>query len=169
MAALVALLQAHGVRHIADVRAAPSSRRHPQFGLPAFARSLESAGIAYTHLPQLGGHRRALPDSSNLGWRNPGFRGYADYMQTPGFAAGLAELEALGRARPTAALCAETLPWRCHRALIADMLVARGWCVLDLVGLAPPRVHRLPSFARVAAGKVSYPGETGLAEPGLAS
>jgi uncharacterized protein (DUF488 family) len=156
--AFLALLHAHGVGQIADVRASPSSRRHPHFGLPALTDALAEAGIAYAHVPQLGGHRRPRPDSIHLGWRNPSFRGYADYMESADFAVGLEQLEALARLHPTAALCAETLPWRCHRALIADALLVRGWRVFDIIGAAPPRPHALPGIARVAAGRLSYPG-----------
>lgn len=153
----VTLLREHGVGLVADVRTVPKSRHNPQFGQEALAASLDAAGIAYLHMPKLGGLRHARADSTNLGWRNLSFRGFADYMQTPAFAAGLDELEGFARACRTAIMCAEAVPWRCHRSLIADALAARGWEVRDIVGAGPAKPHRLTPFLRVEDGRLSYP------------
>ena len=123
----IALLQAHGVTQLADVRTIPKSRRHPHFAQEALSVSLPVAGISYRHFPGLGGLRKAAPDSANGGWRHAGFRGYADYMQTPAFTAALADLLQWSRDAPTAVMCAEAVWWQCHRQLIADALVARPY------------------------------------------
>lgn len=152
------LLHAEGIRLLADVRAFPYSRRHPQFNTDVLPRSLQDAGIDYRHVPKLGGRRKGAPGSLNVGWRNAGFRGYADYMQTPQFAQGLEELIEIAQRQPIAIMCAEAVPWRCHRSLVADAMVARGWSVLDIVGAGKIQRHVLPSWARVQDGRVSYPG-----------
>jgi uncharacterized protein (DUF488 family) len=141
-----------------DVRSAPGSRRHPQFGRDALARSLPEHGIGYTHEPALGGFRRPRADSPNAGWEHRGFRGYADYMATEEFREGLAALELQGRERPTSVMCAEAQWWRCHRRLIADALTVRGWSVLHL-GLGPePVEHELTPFVVVGpAYTLTYP------------
>lgn len=162
LAALVALLRAHGIARVADVRTLPRSRRHPQFDRAALPAGLAAAGIAYVHLPALGGLRRPRPDSVNLGWRHPGFRGYADHMATAEFAGGLAALEALARAERVAVLCAEAAAWRCHRALLADALVARGHEVRHIVAAGRAEPHALAAFARVEDGRVTYPGPPDL-------
>lgn len=154
---LAALLKAHGVDLLADVRAFPRSRRNPQFNIDALPATLAASGIAYRHLPALGGRRPPRPDSPNLGWREPGFRGYADYMDTPDFAAGLAALLALTRDHRVAIMCAEAQPWRCHRSLIADALLARGMPVEHIMGPGRRRPHRLPPFARLDGTRVAYP------------
>lgn len=154
---LITLLRGHGVRILADVRAFPASRRHPQFNADALSAALAGAGIGYRHLPQLGGRRKARPDSPNGAWREPGFRAYADHMATPDFAAGLAALLDLAGAARVAVMCAEAQPWRCHRQLVADALVARGRRVEHIMGPGPPRPHRLPPFARVEGAQVTYP------------
>lgn len=159
---LVALVHAHGVALIADVRKIPRSRRHPHFDAATLPATLADAGLGYVHLPGLGGLRRARRDSVNRGWRNPSFRGYADYMQTAEFAAALTELVELGRQRSTAIMCAEAYWRRCHRALVADALVARGEPVFHIVTAARAEPHRLPDFARVEAATVTYPGEPEL-------
>ena len=155
--AFAALLRGAGVDGIADVRRWPRSRRHPQFDDDALAVELPLRGIAYDHLPALGGRRRPLRGSPNDGWEQEAFRGYADHMATPAFAAGLERLEELCAVRPTAAMCAEAPWWRCHRRLVADALLARGWEVLHVMpgGRAVP--HELPEFAVVAGGLVTYP------------
>ena len=154
---LVALLARNGVTQLADVRTVPKSRRHPHFVREAMADSLPRAGIGYRHFPGLGGLRKPRPDSTNTAWRNDGFRGYADYMQTPLFAQALDDL--LGwAARPTAIMCAEAVWWQCHRQLIADALVARGVEVRHIVSTAAPEAHRLTEFARVDGARVTYPG-----------
>ncbi len=155
---LLALLEEAGVRAIADVRAFPSSRRHPHFNLEALSRWMPDAGVAYVHLPQLGGRRAPIPGSPNGGWREPGFRGYADHMSSCEFADGLAGLRGLACERPTAIMCAEAVWWRCHRRLIADALSVRGWTVAHLGVGAAPAIHVLPALAVVEHGTtLSYP------------
>jgi uncharacterized protein (DUF488 family) len=158
---LVELLRACEVATLADVRTIPRSRRNPQFETTALARSLPAQGIAYAHLARLGGLRRARKDSSNGGWHNASFRGYADYMQTCEFEEGLVELRALARRGPVAVMCAEAVPWRCHRSLIADALYARGVVVEHIVGRGKTRPHRLTPFAVVAGRSVTYPPADG--------
>ncbi|HET8581541.1 MAG TPA: DUF488 domain-containing protein [Candidatus Paceibacterota bacterium] len=153
----LALLEAHGIEQVADVRTVPKSRYNPQFEEERLAASLSEHGIRYERIETLGGFRRARKDSVNTGWRNASFRGYADYMGTDGFAAGIAELEALGTARRSAFMCAEALPWRCHRSLIADALTMRGWRVLDIMSLSSATPHRLTPFLRVEKGVLIYP------------
>ena len=152
-----ALLAANGVAHLMDVRTIPKSRHNPQFNSDALAGSLRDVGIAYTHVPGLGGLRRASPDSINAAWRNPSFRGYADYMQTPAFAEHLAEVIELAKSERVALMCAEAVPWRCHRSLIADALVARGIAVEEIVSETRRTPHRLTPFARVDGVTVTYP------------
>jgi uncharacterized protein (DUF488 family) len=159
---LTALVRAHGVRLIADVRKIPRSRRHPQWDSRTLPAALGAAGLGYRHLPGLGGLRRERPDSPNRGWRNPSFRAYADYMLTADFERELDDLVALSRAQPVAIMCAEAVWWRCHRSLIADALVARGEPVLHIMTAEHAEPHRLREFARVENGRVSYPGEPEL-------
>lgn len=153
----IALLQAHRIRHLVDVRSIPKSRHVPQFNSDAFASSLSAAGIAYTHLKNLGGRRHTRKDSVNTGWRNTSFRGYADYMATPQFADGLAALTGVARVTPTAIMCAEAVPWRCHRSLIADALILKGWEVRDILTTAPAADHKLTPFLKVVDGQMTYP------------
>jgi uncharacterized protein (DUF488 family) len=153
----VELLHANKVDLVADVRTAPGSRRLPHFAKAALAAALELTGIAYVHLPELGGLRKVKGASINTGWRNAGFRGYADYMQTNAFEAGLAHLMALAEQHSLAIMCAEAVPWRCHRSLIADALTARGVEVLEIIGRQQPRLHSMTPFARVKARQVYYP------------
>jgi uncharacterized protein (DUF488 family) len=158
LAEFLGLLAAHGIEHVVDVRRYPGSRRYPQFGREALAAALANAGVGYEHAPDLGGRRVARPDSANTSWRSASFRGYADYMETQSFQTALARLLEVGRARPTAVLCAEAVPWRCHRQLIADALVASGEAVGHILSDAPPQPHRLGANARVLApGRVRYP------------
>jgi uncharacterized protein (DUF488 family) len=154
----IGLLQAHGVTQLADVRTIPKSRRHPHFAQEALSVSLPAAGISYRHFPGLGGLRKAAPDSANGGWRHAGFRGYADYMQTPAFSAALADLLQWSRDAPTAVMCAEAVWWQCHRQLIADALVARGVAVRHITSPKAAAAHALTAFARVDGERVSYPG-----------
>jgi uncharacterized protein (DUF488 family) len=154
---LIELLRAHGVEQVVDVRTIPRSRHNPQFTRLALSRSLRAARIGYRHLKALGGLRHARLDSVNLGWRNSSFRGYADYMQTEAFAAGLERLEQLAARRPTAILCAEALPWRCHRSLIADALTVVRWRVLHIQSRKIARPHRRTPFLRVRSGRLVYP------------
>ena len=153
----VQLLQANHVDLLADVRTAPGSRRLPHFAKAALAAELPPIGIEYVHLPELGGLRKAKGDSINAGWRNVSFRGYADYMQTDAFDAGLEQLMALAERHTLAIMCAEAVPWRCHRSLIADALTARGVEVLEIIGRGQPRLHSMTPFGRVRAGRVYYP------------
>jgi uncharacterized protein (DUF488 family) len=154
----VALLRAHGVTQLADVRTVPKSRRHPHFAKETLARALPDAGIAYRHLPGLGGLRKPRNDSRNTAWRHSSFRGYADHMQTPVFETALDELLEWGARAPTAIMCAEAVWWQCHRQLIADALVARGVDVRHIMNAGPAPAHRLTEFARVDRERVSYPG-----------
>jgi uncharacterized protein (DUF488 family) len=159
---LAALVRAHGVTLIADVRRIPRSRRHPHFDAATLPATLADAGLGYVHLPGLGGLRRERPDSINRAWREPVFRAYADYMQTDEFAAELERLMDLGRARPVAIMCAEADFRHCHRSLIADAVLARGEPVLHILRPERAEPHRLRAFARVDGGTVSYPGEPEL-------
>jgi uncharacterized protein (DUF488 family) len=159
---LLELLGDADVKLVADVRAYPSSRRHPQFGHDAMVGWLADAGIRYMHLPGLGGRRDPVPGSPNGGWRERAFQGYADHMTTHEFQEALAELEASARQVGTAIMCAEAVWWRCHRRLISDALVALGWRVEHL-GIGEGRaVHELPSFAAVGPdGLLTYPPQQG--------
>lgn len=145
----LALLKTHGVRILADVRLMPQSRRHPQFKQENMKRALAEAGIEYVHFPELGGMRKPKPASPNAAWRNDHFRGYADYMETEPFQRGLERLNALLPRGPVAVMCAEAVPWRCHRNLIADAEVARGLPVSHITGPKAPQPHKLAPFARV--------------------
>ena len=153
----LALLSSHDVRQLADVRTIPKSRRHPQFNSDALARSLLAHGLDYRHFPALGGLRKPRVDSPNTAWRNASFRGYADHMQTPAFAAALDDLIEWAE-RPTAIMCAEAVWWQCHRQLIADALVARGRGVAHIMSREAPAAHTLTAFAHVDAEAVRYPG-----------
>jgi uncharacterized protein (DUF488 family) len=155
----IGLLQAHAVSRVVDVRTVPRSRHNPQFNQDSLPDSLKKAGLGYVHLPGLGGLRQAKRDSINVGWRNASFRGYADYMQTPEFERGLEELIQLAKQEQIAIMCAEALPWRCHRSLIADALLVRGIGTEDIMSLTHRSVHTLTSFAKVRGTSVTYPRE----------
>lgn len=155
---MVALLEAHGVQVLADIRTVPRSRTNPQFNVDVFARTLARVDIHHQHLPRLGGLRRPQKDSLNTAWRNRSFQGYADYMQTEEFARGLEELRVLSRQGPVAIMCAEALRWRCHRSLVADALWARGVEVQHLTSATRSEPHRLTAFARLHGTQVLYPG-----------
>jgi uncharacterized protein (DUF488 family) len=157
----LALLASFDVVTLADIRTVPRSRANPQFDGRALAASAAAAGIAYVHLPRLGGLRRAGKDSPNAGWRNASFRGYADHMGTPDFEEGLRELRELAKAGPVAIVCAEAVPWRCHRSLVADALLARGVVVEHVTAPGRSRPHRLTPFARVDGRRVTYPRPPG--------
>jgi uncharacterized protein (DUF488 family) len=164
---LIDLLEAPGVRQLVDVRTVPRSRRNPQYERDALAAALGGHGIAYVHEAALGGFRHPRPDSINRGWEQPAFRGYADYMQSPEFDAGLARLIALAIDLPTTIMCAEAQWWRCHRRLISDALVIRGWKVQHLGLRAEPVEHELTPFAVVGPGySLSYPPAQGALELG---
>jgi uncharacterized protein (DUF488 family) len=155
----LALLAAHGIERLVDVRSIPKSRRVPQFNSDALATSLGKEGIEYVHLKGLGGLRHAKKDSVNLGWRNASFRGYADYMATEEFRAGIAGLLELARRKRTAIMCAEAVPWRCHRSLIGDALLVRGVAVKDIMSSSSVRPHEMTSFAKTDGLEISYPAE----------
>ncbi len=156
-AEFLALVQAHGVNRLADVRKIPKSRRHPQFSREVLAVHLADNAIEYRHLPELGGLRRPRAESPNGGWTHPAFRGYADYMATPAFDEALDALIAYGDAHLLAIMCAESKWWQCHRRLIADALVARGHEVFHIMSRTQAVVHEMTAFARVTAQKVQYP------------
>jgi len=153
---LIGILQAHNIEIVIDVRRFPASRKWPHFNAAALGAALAAAGILYRGLPELGGRRRPRPDSPHTAWRVEAFRGYADFMDTPEFARGREKIEQIAGEMRAALLCAEALPWRCHRSLIADALVARGWEVGDILSEKEVRSHRLPEFARVSEGRVIY-------------
>jgi uncharacterized protein (DUF488 family) len=156
---LIAHLKPHAVAAVADVRRFPGSRRLPQFNDGHLTQTQPPAGVRYMPFPGLGGRRKPSPDSFNTGWRNDGFRAYADYMQTPAFEAALEELIAVASERPTAIMCAEAVPWRCHRSLIADAMLVRGWRVLDIMTPTSAKPHKLTPFARVEGTRITYPPE----------
>ncbi|HEY5706911.1 MAG TPA: DUF488 domain-containing protein [Terrimicrobiaceae bacterium] len=153
----IRLLKAHGATRVVDVRTVPRSRHNPQFNRETLPVSLETAGIAYIHMAGLGGLRRPRPDSINTGWKNASFRGYADYMQTPEFEANLKDLIELASKDRVALMCAEAVPWRCHRFLIADALVARGISPEHIVSENRRDAHSLRSFVKRTGIHVTYP------------
>ncbi|HEY6285303.1 MAG TPA: DUF488 domain-containing protein [Ktedonobacteraceae bacterium] len=153
----IELLRAHDIEELVDVRTIPRSRHNPQFGAEELAASLQQAGIAYKHLAKLGGLRRTSKDSINLGWQNTSFRGFADYMDTSEFRTGLDELTALAEKKTVAIMCAEAVPWRCHRLLIADALAVQGWQVLHIQSRKTASPHELTTFLKVQDGKLTYP------------
>ena len=157
----VALLRAHGIHTLVDIRSMPRSRRNPQYDQVALQQAIEADGLVYKHLPALGGHRRAREDSPNKGWLNPAFQGYADYMQTGAFGQGLCELLESNQAEgPLALMCAEAVPWRCHRSMVADALVVRGTSVLHILGVDRDHMHKLNPQARIEGAALSYPAAT---------
>ncbi len=153
----VALLIAHGVNQLIDIRTIPRSRHNPQFNRDALPRPLQKAGICYRHIAGLGGLRHARRDSINAGWRNASFRGFADYMQTPEFQEALDQLIQLAQKRRTAIMCAEAVPWRCHRSLIGDALLVRGFRVDEIASPTRTRPHTLTPWVRVRGKQPSYP------------
>ena len=155
---LLEILRAHRVERVLDVRRFPASCKWPHFDAVSLARSLSAAGLDYLGLPELGGRRKARSDSPHTAWRVEAFRGYADFMDTPEFAAGLEKVMALSREKPSTLLCAEALPWRCHRSLIADALMARGFQVLEILSASEAKPRRFPTFARVDGERVIYDG-----------
>ena len=165
----IGLLLAHGVTCVADVRTVPRSRHNPQFNKTSLPRSLKKAGLGYVHLPGLGGLRYAKRDSLNVGWRNASFRGYADYMQTPEFERSLDELVQLATREQIALMCAEAVPWRCHRSLIADALLVRGIRTEDIMSPTRRQIHALTSFAKVRGDTITYPPEVLRSKPKKAS
>jgi uncharacterized protein (DUF488 family) len=151
------ILKAHGINLVADVRTIPKSRHNPQFNSDALANILKASGIGYAHMPELGGLRHAKKDSANQGWENASFRGFADYMQTEAFEEGLRELIAAAKERRTVIMCAEAVPWRCHRSLIGDALTVQGIAVMDIISRTSEKAHTLTPWAEVREGRLAYP------------
>ena len=162
----IALLQRERIEGLWDVRAFPMSRRYPHFNRESLRVALPEVGISYEHAPQLGGRRSVPKDAAPTQWRNAGFKGYAAYMTTPPFRAAIDDLRAAASERRTTVMCAEAVPWRCHRNLIGDALVARGDEVFDILDAAA-RPHRLTSFAVVTNGEVTYPTQDATEQLGL--
>jgi uncharacterized protein (DUF488 family) len=150
------LLRVHGIEALADVRRFPGSRKYPHFNQEALGSSLRQAGIEYLHLSELGGRRKPRPDSHNTAWRNESFRGYADYMETEAFRAGIDRLLELARRKRTAVMCAEAVWWRCHRSLVADYLTAAGVSVRHIMDLKASQIHPYTSAARLQDGHLTY-------------
>jgi uncharacterized protein (DUF488 family) len=155
----IRLLQAHGVSRVIDVRTVPRSRHNPQFNKSSLPRELKKVGLRYVHLPGLGGLRHAKRDSPNAGWRNASFRGFADYMQTPEFEENLKELVGLAAEERVALMCAEAVPWRCHRSLIADALLVQRIRTEHIMSVTRRQVHTLTPFAEVRGTSITYPAE----------
>jgi len=155
----IALLRAHRITQLVDVRTVPKSRHNPQYETHALEKSLAGAGIGYALAPGLGGFRRTHPESPNGAWRNLSFRGYADYMLTPEFDASLVAVLQLLETDRVALMCAEAVPWRCHRSLIADALQVHGHVACEISSATRLQPHRLPSFARVEGETITYPPE----------
>jgi uncharacterized protein (DUF488 family) len=155
----IALLHSYGIARLADIRTVPRSRHNPQFNGDALGGVLKPEHIDYVSLPALGGLRHTRKDSSNTGWRNKSFRGYADYMQTEEFAEGLATLIDMSRQKRTAIMCAEAVPWRCHRSLVADALGVRGIPAVEILSQTSYRLHKLTPFAHVEGTHITYPPE----------
>jgi len=153
----IELLRRHGIDTLVDIRTVPKSRHNPQFEQRRLERSLDDAGIEYRYVASLGGLRRPAKDSINTGWRNTSFRAYADHMQSDEFAQAVDELAALAETRRPAIMCAEAVPWRCHRSLVGDALLVRGVEVLDIIDGSAPRKHKLTSFAHVDGTRITYP------------
>ena len=154
----VEILRKHQLEALVDVRSFPGSRRYPHFNKGQLSETLPEAGIEYLHLPELGGRRKPGAGSKNVAWRNEGFRGYADYMETPDFRKGIETLLGLGRSKRAAIMCAEALWWRCHRSLIADYLKARGVGVIHILAVGKAELHPYTSAARIIDGRLSYEG-----------
>ncbi len=152
------LLQAHGIEEVVDIRTIPKSAHNPQFNKEQLAESLTNSGIRYQHLEKLGGLRHARKDSINLGWRNLSFRGFADYMASPDFDEGLAILTGIAQTRRTAIMCAEAVPWRCHRSLVSDALTLQKWTVRHIQSRKTASEHSPTSFLQVRGGRIVYPG-----------
>jgi len=161
----IGLLRFHEATHVVDVRTVPRSRYNPQFNEDSLPGSLKNAGFGYVHMPGLGGLRHAKRDSLNPAWRNASFRGFADYMQTPEFEQSLDELIRLANRERIVLMCAEALPWRCHRSLIADALLVRGIRAEDIMGPKRRQAHTLTPFAKVKGRTITYPAEASRTTP----
>lgn len=157
----ITLLQTNHIDVLADVRHYPGSRKYPHFNVEPLQHALHNAGIGYEAFTELGGRRKPLPDSPNTGWRHEAFRGYADYMQTDAFHAGIERLETIACARRTAIMCAEAVWWRCHRGLIADWFKSHGTRVLHIMGSSTPREHPYTAAARIVDGRLDYSADQG--------
>jgi uncharacterized protein (DUF488 family) len=153
----VAILRAYNIEQLVDIRSVPRSRHNPQFEQTELDQSLPAAGIFYCHLKQLGGLRRPVKDSVNTGWRDTSFRGYADYMQTDAFTQAIQELMNYATDQTTTIMCAEAVPWRCHRSLVSDALLVRGIDVIDILSPTSSKPHKLTPWAQVAAERITYP------------
>ena len=155
----IGMLRAHGVERLMDVRTVPKSRYNPQFHTDALRESLIAAGIGYDHMRALGGLRKPRADSPNTGWRNESFRGYADHMQTPEFNSAIEELIAISQGEQIVVMCAESVPWRCHRSLIADALTVRGMEVEHIMTATKRDPHSMTRFAVADGQRITYPPE----------
>jgi len=155
---LVRILKAYAIEEVVDVRSIPKSRHNPWFDGENLREELGRHGIGYVWMKALGGLRHTTKASVNTAWRNASFRGYADYMQTPDFARAIGEVIDMGKKRRIAIMCAEAVPWRCHRSLIGDALLARGLDVIDIMGETSSKPRRLTPWAKVDGGRVTYPG-----------
>lgn len=155
----IALLKAHDVKQLIDIRTIPKSRHNPQFMQESLRKTLPAAGIAYRYMEDLGGLRHTTKDSINTAWRNTSFRGYADYMQTEQFSVAVDQLVTSADDAVTAIMCAEAVPWRCHRSMVGDALAVRDIEVQDIMSLTKATPHTLTSFARTDGGRVYYPPE----------
>lgn len=153
----VAILHVYSIRQLVDIRSVPRSRRNPQFEQTELKQSLPAADISYCHLKQLGGLRHTVKDSANMGWRNTSFRGYADYMQTDAFAQAIQGLISYAADQTTVIMCAEAVPWRCHRSLVSDALLVRGIDVVDILSATSSKSHTLTTWAKVEGESVTYP------------
>ncbi|HQW12780.1 MAG TPA: DUF488 domain-containing protein [Saprospiraceae bacterium] len=150
------MLNSFQIKYLVDIRRFPGSRKFPQFNTDQLQPLLNEAGITYTHLVGLGGRRKASKDSLNCDWKNSSFRGYADYMETNEFDEAVLELEKIALQQPTAYMCSEAVWWRCHRSMVSDFLMAKGWKVLHIMGIGKSQEHRYTSPARVSQGRVIY-------------
>jgi uncharacterized protein (DUF488 family) len=157
--AFIDTLKAYNIRTLVDIRTVPRSRHNPQFSQEPLAEAVDSADIVYRYMKDLGGRRHAKKDSPNTGWRNLSFRGYADYMQSASFRVAIDELAALGAESPSVIMCAEALPWRCHRSLVGDALVVRHIPVVDILSVQKSSPHTLTDFAQVTGTQILYPPE----------
>lgn len=158
-AEFIRLLQHYGITHLIDIRTIPRSRHNPQFNEAPLKRALKQKHILYTHMENLGGLRHTTPDSINTGWHNKSFRGYADYMQTPAFKEGIEQLIKYAHHHQSAIMCAEAVPWRCHRSLVGDALLIHGITVTDIFSATSAKPHELTPWAVVHGKDITYPGK----------